>query len=78
MSDDDADLVPGMGGSSAERKRRPVRGFFSGLVLGVGVVILLFIYGAAAFTSFVPFVLIVAALAVIGVLIGLFAPARRT
>jgi hypothetical protein len=60
-----------------ERKRRPIRGALSGLVLGLGVLLLLVIYSAAAFTSMVPFILILAACIALGIIVGLFAPARR-
>lgn len=58
------------------RKRRPVRGALSGLVMGLGVLVLLFIYSAAGFASIVPFMLILIACVVVGLLVGLFAPAR--
>ncbi|HEX4428125.1 MAG TPA: hypothetical protein VHZ96_02515 [Frankiaceae bacterium] len=57
-------------------KRRPLRGALSGLVLGLGVLVLLFIYSAATFTSLLPFILILVAFIVAGVLMGLFGPAR--
>jgi hypothetical protein len=41
------------------------------------VVVLLFVYGQTPFTSIVPLVVIVIAFLVLGVLWGLFAPARR-
>jgi hypothetical protein len=58
-------------------KRRPIRGALSGLVLGLGVLLLMTIYSAAAFTSLVPFILILVAFVVAGALVGLFGPARR-
>jgi hypothetical protein len=63
-------------GAGTTRKRRPVRGAVSGLVLGLGVLVLLFIYSAATFTSLLPFILILVAFIALGVLVGLFAPAR--
>ena len=60
-----------------ERHRHPIRGAVGGLLLGLGVVILLIVYGKAPFTSGLPFLLILLAFIVLGVLIGLFAPARR-
>jgi hypothetical protein len=57
-------------------KRHPFRGLFSGLLLGFGLLVLLIVTGAAPFTSAVPLVLILLAGAGIGVVIGLFAPAR--
>lgn len=56
-------------------KRHPVRGFLGGLLLGLGAVILLALFGAAAFTAWWPFAVIVGGCAVLGVLIGLFAGA---
>ncbi len=58
-------------------KRRPIRGALSGLVLGLGVLLLMVIYSAAAFTSLLPFILILVAFIVAGTLVGLFGPARR-
>ncbi|HEX4018539.1 MAG TPA: hypothetical protein VHX15_17510 [Frankiaceae bacterium] len=60
----------------AARKRRPIRGALSGLLLGLGVLLLLLIYSAATFTSLLPFVLILVAFLVLGTMVGLFAPAR--
>lgn len=63
---------------TATRTRRPIRGALSGLVMGLGVLILLFIYSAAAFASIVPFILILLACIAVGVLVSLFAPARSS
>jgi hypothetical protein len=63
-------------GVSGTFKRRPIRGALSGLVLGLGVLVLLFIYSAATFTSLLPFILILVAFIVLGTVVGLFAPAR--
>jgi hypothetical protein len=62
--------------TEARCKRRPIRGALSGLVLGLGVLVLLVIYSAATFTSLLPFILILVAFGVLGTLVGLFAPAR--
>lgn len=64
------------GGDEERCRRRPIRGALSGLLLGLGVLVLLFIYSAATFTSLLPFVLILVAFIVLGTLVGLFAPAR--
>ncbi len=78
MSIDDLPTTTGdNGGPLATVKRRPIRGALSGLVLGLGVVLLLIIYSAAAFTSLVPFILILVACVVAGALVGLFGPARQ-
>jgi hypothetical protein len=77
MSIDEASQPTEDSGAAGSRKRRPIRGALSGLVLGLGVLLLMFIYSAATFTSLLPFVLIVVAFVVLGILVGLFAPARR-
>ena len=56
--------------------RHPIRGFLSGLLLGLGALILLVVFGGGAFTSWWPFALIAGSFVVLGVLFGLFAPAR--
>jgi predicted membrane-bound spermidine synthase len=56
--------------------RHPVRGFLGGLLVGIGAVILLALFGEAAFSAWWPFAVIVAGCVVLGVLVGLFAPAR--
>jgi hypothetical protein len=76
MSVDEAIHSTEDSGASDSSKRRPIRGAVSGLVLGLGVLILLFIYSAATFTSLLPFMLILVAFIVVGALVGLFAPAR--
>lgn len=66
---------------TVERKRlrrHPLQGFFGGLFVGMGVLILLVILGAAAFTAWWPFVVIAGGCALLGVVVGLFAPARKT
>jgi hypothetical protein len=78
MSIDDRPTTTGDNETPAPApKRRPIRGALSGLVLGLGTLLLMLIYSAATFTSLVPFILIMVAFIVIGVLVGLFAPARR-
>lgn len=59
------------------RKRHPVRGIFGGVLLGLGALMLLVLLGAAAFTSWVPFLLIFLACVAVGVLLSLFGPAIR-
>ncbi len=63
--------------TETSRKPHPVRGLFGGLLLGVGVVILLVLFGAAAFTSWWPFLVIVLACIAVGVLLGIFGPSVR-
>jgi len=56
-------------------KRHPIRGLLGGLCAGIGATLLLIVYAKAPFgqaTSWVPLLV----LAVVGVLIGLFAPPR--
>jgi hypothetical protein len=61
---------------SAARRHHPVRGFVGGLLIGLGVALLLFLYGKIAFGTLTPYVIILA-----GVLLGLvwtyLAPARN-
>jgi len=59
------------------RKLHPIRGLFGGLLLGIGVLILLVLFGAAAFTSWVPFLLILLGCIAVGVLLSFFGPAVR-
>jgi hypothetical protein len=58
------------------RKRHPVRGFFAGLLVGLGVSILVLIYGKLTTTDAWPLLAITGGFAVIGVLVGLFGPTR--
>ncbi len=55
-------------------KRHAIRGLVSGLVFGLGLILLLITLGFAAFTSIVPFVLILAASTVAGLGVGLYRP----
>ena len=59
-----------------KRKRHPIRGFFAGVLVGLGVAILLLIYGKLTTSSGWPALAIVGAFAVIGILAGLFGPTR--
>ncbi len=61
---------------SRRKKRHPIRGFVGGLLFGLGAVILLALFGAAPFTAWWPFAVIVGGCAVLGVLVGLFSRAR--
>jgi hypothetical protein len=49
----------------------------SGLIFGLGLVLLLLVLGAAPFTSVVPFAAILTATAATGLAIGLYTPTRR-
>ena len=58
------------------RKRHPIRGFFAGLLVGLGAAIMLLIYGKLTTDSGWPALAITGGFAVIGVLVGLFGPTR--
>jgi hypothetical protein len=58
-------------------RRHPIGGAFSGLALGLGFLIMLFIYGLAFFSSWWPYLIILLLFVVAGVLIGLYAPPWR-
>ena len=59
-------------------KRHPIRGFLGGIPLGLGALVVLVLTGQAAFTSWVPYVLIVAGSVVFGVLVGTVPPPMRS
>ena len=59
----------------AVRKRHPIIGFFGGLFLGLGVALLLVLYGKIAFGTLTPYVIILAGM-VLGVVWAFVAPAR--
>ena len=58
------------------RKRHPIRGFFAGLLVGLGVSIMLLIYGKVTTESAWPVLAITGGFVVVGVLVGLFGPTR--
>jgi hypothetical protein len=59
------------------KRRRPVLTTFGGLFLGLGIALLLFTYAKIAFgTMAFPLVILIGI--VVGLLLGLFAPARRS
>ena len=58
------------------RKRHPIRGFFAGLLLGLGVSIMLLIYGKVTTEQGWPVLAVIGAFCVLGVLVGLFGPTR--
>ena len=60
------------------RVHHPLWGGLFGLVLGLGVLLLLLVYGWAPFSTWLPMLGIVIAGVVVGVLVGVFAPARRS
>ena len=63
--------------SATSRKPHPIRGLFGGLLLGAGVVILLVLFGLAAFTTWWPFLAIVLGITAVGVLLSIFGPPVR-
>jgi len=57
-------------------RRHAAAGFAGGLVLGVGAVVLLALFGVGPFSSWWPFAAVAGACAALGVLAGVVAPAR--
>jgi predicted lipid-binding transport protein (Tim44 family) len=60
---------------SRSRKRHPIRGLFGGLLVGLGVALLLVLYGKIAFGTLTPYVIILAGV-VVGVAWAFVAPVR--
>lgn len=65
---------------SAERPRtrHPLWGAIFGLLLGLGALLLVLVYGWAAFSTWYPMAGIIVLGIIFGILVGLFAPARRS
>ena len=61
---------------SESRKRHPIRGFVGGLFVGLGIALLLVLYGKIAFGTLTPYVIILAGVA-LGVVWAFVAPVRR-
>jgi hypothetical protein len=59
-----------------ELRRHPVQGFFGGLCVGVGAIVLLVLFGAAAFTGWWPFAVILGGCCLLGVLVGVLGPRK--
>jgi hypothetical protein len=57
-------------------RRHPAAGFAGGLVLGVGAVVLLALFGVGPFSPWWPFAAVAGGCAALGVLAGVVAPAR--
>lgn len=57
------------------RNYHPLRGFFGGLFLGLGIALLLVLYGKIAFGTLTPYVIILAGV-VLGVVWAYIAPVR--
>ena len=57
-------------------KRHPIRGFFYGIVFGLGLLLLAVGQGWAALGTLPPFILLIVGI-IIGTLWGLFAPAKK-
>ncbi len=60
-----------------ELRRHPLGGALSGLVFGLGFLVMLFIYGLAWFEDWWPYLVILVLFVVAGVLVGLYAPPWR-
>jgi uncharacterized membrane protein SpoIIM required for sporulation len=50
---------------------RPIRGFFAGLMLGLGVAILLIVFAVIALGTLTPYIIVVVGV-VLGTLLGMF------
>lgn len=64
-----------MADGAASARRHPVRGFFGGLLVGLGLALLLLSYSVVPFGGATPWVMI-GVLTVLGLLWGLFGPRR--
>jgi hypothetical protein len=62
---------------SKKGKRHPIKGAFGGLFLGLGLVLGAFIFSISPVKTFTPYYIIIGACVVLGVLWGIFGPARR-
>ncbi|MCA9821073.1 MAG: hypothetical protein KC482_09930 [Dehalococcoidia bacterium] len=60
-----------------EVQRHPVGGAFSGLALGLGFLVMVFIYGLAWSGTWWPYAVVLVLFIIGGALIGLFAPPWR-
>jgi uncharacterized membrane protein SpoIIM required for sporulation len=60
----------------ADRKRHPIRGFFGGLIFGLGVSILLITTAVLLFGKLTPLIVLVAGIA-LGLVVGIVGPTRR-
>ncbi|MCU0262418.1 MAG: hypothetical protein MUF09_01940 [Candidatus Nanopelagicales bacterium] len=58
---------------TASRRRRPIRGGIAGFLLGLGLTLMVILYDLP-----VPGDLVLVGCTVLGVLLGLFGPARRS
>ena len=59
-----------------KRKRHPIRGLFAGLFVGLGVSIMVLIYGKLTTQDSWPVLAITGGFALLGLLLGLFGPTR--
>lgn len=60
----------------AKPKRHPFRGLLGGLFLGLGLALMVLVYGKAPFGTVTPFVCLLCGIAA-GLVFGLFGPTRR-
>lgn len=58
-------------------KRHPIRGAVWGFLMGIGVALILFNFALIALGQAVPWLLIIGGFTVLGVLWGMFAPAKK-
>jgi multisubunit Na+/H+ antiporter MnhB subunit len=58
-------------------RKHPVGGALSGLALGLGVLVMLLVYGFAWFQDWWPYAIILVLFIAAGVLVGLYAPPWR-
>jgi len=59
------------------RTRHPLWGALFGLLLGVGVALLVVVYGWVPFSSWLEMLAFVIGITAFGILVGVFAPIRR-
>ncbi len=59
------------------RRHHPFRGLIAGFLLGLGVILLLIVYGWAPWTSGTPYLVLLGLFVLIGLGVGLFGPSRK-
>jgi hypothetical protein len=61
---------------TTRRKRHPVRGAIAGVCLGLGISLILVLFSAWVVKTFTPFAILIGAGLVVGILWGIYGPAR--